>query len=73
MTQHEQHMEVYATAILGTLKVFAQAFLVAASHRDWIDGISIQHFEYCLDSVCEEAEKITEQRNKSITEQENAK
>ena len=73
MTQHEHHMEVYAIAILGTLKILTRAFLEASCRKDWIDDCYAKHSANSLDSVCEEAEELTEQRNKPITEQENAK
>ena len=70
MTQHEQHMEIYATAIPDTLKILTRAFLEASCRKDWIDDCYAKHLANSLDSACEEAEKITKQWYRPIPEEE---
>ena len=66
MTEHEQHMEVYATAILGTLQSFARIFIAAASCKDWATTPNLTMALSDLKQAMEEPDKIAELRNKVI-------
>lgn len=66
MTQHEQHMEIYATAILGTLRVLTNALL----HSDVrIDREMLANSHIAMSKMYRDADKITELRNKVIEDE----
>lgn len=66
MTQHEQHMEIYATAILGTLRVATNALL----HSDVrIDREMLANSHIAMSKMYRDADKITELRNKMIEDE----
>ena len=66
MTQHEQHMEVYATAILGVLQVVAVKMLHVADRFSLLDKDELKATLEKLQALQEAPNKITELRNKVI-------
>lgn len=66
MTDHDRHMEVYASAILGTLQSFARIFIAAANCKDWATTPNLTMAMSDLKQAMEEPDKITALRNKVI-------
>ena len=70
MTEHEQHMEVYATAILETLQIIANTLIEAADAQNWVRPDTWANLVNGMSKISTEADKITELRNKVIAAEE---
>ena len=66
MTEHDKHMEVYATAILGTLRIIANTLIEAADAQNWVRHDTWANLVNGMSKISTEADKITELRNKVI-------
>ena len=70
MTEHDKHMEVYATAILGTLQIIANTLIEAAGAQNWVRPDTWANLVNGMSKISTEADKITELRNKVIAAEE---
>ena len=70
MTEHDQHMEVYATTILGTLRIIANTLIEAADAQNWVRHDTWANLVNGMSKISTEADKITELRNKVIAAEE---
>lgn len=64
MTQHEQHMEVYSTSILGVLQILVKLCLFVANEKGWISTPTMMNTREELEDLLTAPNKITELRNK---------
>lgn len=69
MTQHEQHMEVYAASILGVLQVAVSKMLHVADKFDLLDKEELKNTAEKLRAIQEAPNKITERLNKVIEDE----
>lgn len=69
MTEHEKHMEVYSTSILGVLQILVKLCLFVANEKGWISTPTVMNTKEELEELLTAPNKITELRNK-VTESE---
>lgn len=70
MTEHEKHMEVYSTAILGTLQIIANTLIAASDVKEWVSSEGLVNLKEALDKLQVEPDKITALRNRVIPTEE---
>ena len=63
MTQHEQHMEIYAASILGVLQVVVSKMLHVADKFKLLDKEELKNTAEKLRAIQEAPNKITERLN----------
>ena len=66
MTEHEKHMEVYSTAILGTLRIIADTLIIAADKGNVIPSGALVNLKEALDKIQVEPDKVTALRSRVI-------
>ena len=69
MTQHEQHMEIYAAAILGVLQVAMSKMLHVADKFKLLDKEELKNAAEKLRAIQEAPNKITGRLNKVIEDE----
>ena len=69
MTQHEQHMEIYAASILGVLQVVVSKMLHVADKFKLLDKEELKNTAEKLRAIQEAPNKITERLNKVIEDE----
>ena len=69
MTQHEQHMEIYAAAILGVLQVAISKMLHVADKFNLLDKEELKNAAEKLRALQEAPNKTTERLNKVIKDE----